>query len=552
MSSTGCHHLVDYLSVRPLVVSSPQLDPNPMIQESRGNKRARTRIEVSPDGNLDVGLGSVCLSRKKEADWSIMSSTESNPVYGMSGRLPSSRRLPLSAALVVSSPQLDPNPMIQESRGNKRARTRIEVSPDGNLDVGLALGFLSSINEDILLEIFLRLSNCRYAIQLSSVCWHWHTLISQPQFIPRFICLHRDLDQSYTILFRMNDLYEDCPEYCQLVATLYSKESLLLHGKHALSSSSNYLDFMGPMLMVIRASCNDLLLVSPDSRQLVGSHKPRRYYICNPVTKKWFLIPKDAPYWFLIPKDAPYGFMVGFALLCTPDSNGPYKVVLLDFLICDHETIEVPVGRYIQPVLVFCSESQQWTKSSFLVPRRAVNDYSVDLKIVVCNGTLYWMDGLYKRDRVVSLDLGNNHCSVIYFPDIVINSTSEVPNSRTHLGVVRDELRLLHVLKAGPGRKCFVVGVWELDRRDCSWALVGQRELTFSEDDDGRDALVGAAFHPKDCDSIFVVCGKSVYECAVSKDKCRKLGEIRESIGDEGLAAFVLTHSPWPSPVPCV
>ncbi|GER57777.1 WRKY DNA-binding protein 21 [Striga asiatica] len=306
----------------------------------------------------------------------------------------------------------------------------------------------------------------------------------------------------------MNDLYGNCPEYYQLVATLYSKESLLLHGKHALSSSSNYLDFMGPMPMVVRASCNDLLLVSPDSRYRFGND-PQRYYICNPVTKKWFLIPRD-PF---------YG---------------------------------LPVGHYIQQVLVFCSESQdsqQWTKSSFLLPKRAVSDYSADLNVVVCNGTLYWMDGLYKRDQVVSLDVGNNHCSVIYFPDIVRNSTREVLNSRTHLGVVRDELRLLHVLRAWPGPKCFVVGVWELDRQDCSWALVGQRELTFSEDDyDGRDALVGAAFHPKDCDLIFVMCGKSVYECAVSKDKCRKLGEIRESISVEGLAAFVLTHPPWPTP----
>ncbi|CAA0823239.1 Unknown protein [Striga hermonthica] len=466
-----------------------------------------------------------------------MSSTKSHhPVYGISGCSPGSHRLPLSAAIVVSSPQLDPNPTIQDSSSrNKRARTRTEVPRDG------ALGFLSSINEDILLEIFLRLSNCRYAIRLSSVCRHWHALISQPQFIPRFTRLHRDLDQSYTILFRMNYFFcGDCPEYYQLVATLYSKESLLLHGKHALSSSSNYLDFMGPTLMVVRASCNDLLLVSPDSRYRFGND-PQRYYICNPVTKKWFLIPRDPL----------HGKRAGFALICTPGSNGPYKVVLLDFPICSHESYEVPVGRYILPVLVFCSESRQWTKSSILVPKRAVNDVSVDLNIVVCNGTLYWMDGLYKRDRVVSLDVGNNHCSVIYFPDIVRNSTSEVPNSRTHLGVVRDELRLLHVLKAGPGRKCFVVGVWELDRRDCSWALVGQRELSFPDDDD-RDALVGAAFNPKDCDSIFVVCGKSVYECAVSKDKCRKLGEIRESIRDEGLAAFVLTHPPWPTPVPCV
>ncbi|CAA0825572.1 Unknown protein [Striga hermonthica] len=454
--------------------------------------------------------------------------------------------LPIHVALLVTTaPQLDninnPNFLInQESSRSKRVRTSIEVS----LDNGLLEVLLSNVGEDLLSEILARLPNCRCVIQLSSVCRRWHALISQPQFIPSFIRLHRDRDQSYTILFHMNytsNIYET-PEYFQLVCTLFSEESLLIHGgKHALSSS-NYLDFM-PSLMVVRASCNDLLLVSPDKRFFDGRfrHHHQRYYICNPVTKKWFLVPKETP----------IGTRAGFALICNKNS---YKVVLLDvFSLADKEATVI-VDIYKQPLWVFCSESGKWTRSFFLLPARPTRDYLFVTNVVSCNGILYWMDGSVNLDRIVSLDLANNRCVVIYFPDIVReNTTIGNPDSRVYICAVRDELRLLHFLRIGPDTKCFVVRVWELDRWDGPWSLVGERELMFSDAvsaDGGRDTVVAAVFHPKDCDSVFVICGKSVYECGVSKDTCRKLGELGEFIGHEGLASYVLMHPAWPTPIP--
>ncbi|CAA0825411.1 Unknown protein [Striga hermonthica] len=428
------------------------------------------------------------------------------------------------------------------SSNSKRVRTRIEVSAaNSNFDNGLEV-LLSNVSEDLLSEILLRLPNCRSAIQLNSVCRRWHSLISQPQFIPRFIRLHQDLDQSYTILFRMNyRSFRDTPEYYQLVCTIFSEESLIIHGKHA-SSSSNYLDFM-PSLMVVRASCNDLLLVSPDTYYFDPRFRQhhQRYYICNPVTKKWFLIPRETP----------LGTRAGFALICNKNS---YKVVLLDKFIMRDAKGKEYVDAYRQTVSVFCSESGQWTKSFFLFPTRPTRDYTIMTNLVSCNGILYWMDGLYNLDRIISLDLANNRFAIIYFPDIVRdNTTRDTPDSRVHIGVVRDELRLLHVLRAAPGPKCFVVRVWELDRRDDTWALVGERDLSFPDvvtADGDRDTVVAAVFHPKNCYSIFVICGKSVYECGVSNDTCRRLGELPESVGDEGLASFALLHPPWPAPIP--
>ncbi|GER55196.1 F-box family protein [Striga asiatica] len=282
--------------------------------------------------------------------------------------------------------------------------------------------------------------------------------------------------------------------------------------------------------MTVRASCNDLLLVS---------NYQGYYYICNPVTKKYFPIPIE---YSLETK-------IGFALVCNlPDFNEPtYKVVVLDRISLVDASGEALVSRYGQTVRVFCSESGQWTKSFFLFPSRPTRDHAEFANVVSCNGILYWMDGLHNLDRVVSLDLADNRCGVIYFPDIVRNHDTRPPNdSRIQIGVVRDELRLLHVLRVGPGMECFVLRVWELDRWDGSWALVDERDLRFS------DTVVAAIFHPKDCDSIFVVCGKSVYECGVSKDTCRELGEFgeMESIGDEGLASFVLVHPLWPTPIP--
>ncbi|CAA0825469.1 Unknown protein [Striga hermonthica] len=335
-------------------------------------------------------------------------------------------------------------------------------------------------------------------------------------------------------------------EYYQLVCTLFSEESLLIHGgEHALlSSSSNYLDFM-PKLMVIMASCNDLLLVTPDTRFYEPRYKSsQRYYICNPLTKKWFPIPRECP----------LGNRIGFALICnepSPNARYSYKVVSLDRAILTDDSGEAIAENYKLVVFVFCSESVQWTRSSFLLPTRPTMDHTEMANLVSCNGILYWMDGLYNFDRIVSLNLADNRCVVIYFPDIVRENTAgDTPDSRVHIGAVRGELRLLHVLRAGQGPKCFVVRVWELDRGDNTWALVGERELKFPDAvaaDGDRHTVVAAIFHPKDCDSIFVMCGKSVYECGVSKDTCRKLGELQESVGDEGLASFVLMHPPWPT-----
>ncbi|CAA0816830.1 Unknown protein [Striga hermonthica] len=469
--------------------------------------------------------------------------TDPRVVFGLSGRKSNMTISPIHVAVLVSasqsdnSPNSNPNLVInQESGRSKRRRTSIEDFVDNGLEV-----LLSCVGEELLSEILFRLPNCRSVIQLSSVCWRWHSLISQPQFIPSFIRLHQDRDQSYTILFHMNyRFFEESPTYFQLVCTLFSEESLLIHGgKHALLSSSNYLDFMPSSLMVVRASCNDLLLVSPDTRFYRGH---QRYCICNPVTKKWFLIPRQTP----------LGTKAGFALICHKNS---YKVVLLDKIRLLGEEGEDLVDRYEQTVWVFCSESGQWNSYFFLVPRRPTMDYPIITNVVSCNGILYWMDGLYNFDRIVSFDLANSQFAVIYFPDIVCeNTTCDTPDSRVHIGAVRDKLRLLHVLRAGTGPKCFVVRVWELDHWDGdTWDLVGERELSFPDAvtaDGDRDTVVAAVFHPKDCDSIFVICGKSVYECGVSKDTCRRLGELRESIGDEGLASFVLMHPPWPTQIP--
>ncbi|GER55189.1 F-box family protein [Striga asiatica] len=483
-------------------------------------------------------------SEEKEEESSVMTIIDPRVVWGISGKGPNMKILPIHVALLVAAPQLDnipnsnPNIMINQESGSKRGRTSIEVSVDNGLEV-----LLSNVGEDLLSEILVRLPNCRCVIQLSSVCRRWHVLISQPQFIPSFIRLHQDQDQSYTILFRMNytSHIHETPEYFQLVCTLFSEESLLIHGKHVLLSS-NYLDFM-PSLMIVRASCNDLLLVSPDKYFLDGRFRyhHQRYYICNPVTKKWFLIPRETP----------LGTRAGFALICNKNS---YKVVLLDMIGPAYAEATHIVDTYKQPVWVFCSESGKWTRSSFLLPARL--DYTVIANVVSCNGILYWMDGFSNCDRIVSLDLADNRCAVIYFPEIVReNTTHYSPDSTVHISAVRDELRLLHVLRTqnGPGPKCFVMRVWELDRWDGPWSLVGERELKISDAvsaDGDRDTVVAAVFHPKDCDSIFVICGKSVYECGVSKDKCRKLGELRESIGHEGLASFVLMHPPWPTPIP--
>ena len=163
----------------------------------------------------------------------------------------------------------------------------------------VASKFMANVSDDLLIEILLRLPDCRYAIQCSTVCKRWHSLISHPGFVRQFIHHHdhnRELLDSESQLSTPTLLFQRCEK--RNLAMLFGspfyaillEKSKISHERPASSSSlslslsSGCLGFL-PWDVVIRASFDDLLLVSRPSDLT-------NFFICNPLTQRWHGLPQ--------------------------------------------------------------------------------------------------------------------------------------------------------------------------------------------------------------------------------------------------------------------
>ncbi|PON51495.1 Aspartate decarboxylase [Parasponia andersonii] len=212
------------------------------------------------------------------------------------------------------------------------------LSTDDNLKL---TEFLNNVGDDVLFKIFLRLPNGRSALQYSSVCKRWSSIISNSAFIRNFIHIHDHIclrfsedyyrSRPFMLLFTRYDRYyrsgewDDDPHYFEPFCQVFSEKSKVPHGE----KRSNYLYFM-PCTVVIIASYNDLVLAtSLDDTHL--KHPPftaaTKNYICNPLTKQWLELPKVKPLHII----SGYGFVCepicSKKLGCT--SNVRYRVVII-------------------------------------------------------------------------------------------------------------------------------------------------------------------------------------------------------------------------------
>ena len=132
--------------------------------------------------------------------------------------------------------------------------------------------FMANVSDDLLVEILLRLPDCRYAIQCSTVCKRWHSLISHPGFARQFIHHHdhnRELLDSDsqlstpTLLFQRHKKHTLAMHFASLFYAIHPEKSKISHERPAssLSLSSSCLRFL-PWDVVIRAAFDDLLLIT--------------------------------------------------------------------------------------------------------------------------------------------------------------------------------------------------------------------------------------------------------------------------------------------------
>ncbi|CAA0826827.1 Unknown protein [Striga hermonthica] len=276
--------------------------------------------------------------------------------------------------------------------------------------------------------------------------------------------------------------------------------------------------------MVIRASCNDLLLVSPhlDSWTHI-------YYICNPITRQFYQLPE-------IPQTDRYLACSGQALICMP--NNEFKIVVLGRL---RNSIRV----CSQNVMIFSSKTGTWESKCLEYPnpreRRGVHW----LEMITCNGVVYWLEHDFYMNRVLSLDLRNdNKVGTLDFPDDYwwyprrtmdlrkhhrIRGGFKGDHVKTQIGVVSGELWLLQFVNTSV-KGMINLKAWRLNNGS-EWILVEDRKnLKDPVNKEGEEEFVGGFTHPLNNEALILVWGRNIFEYNLMDGSLEILGVLQEYI----------------------
>ena len=435
----------------------------------------------------------------------------------------------------------------------KSRTTTIDDDHDHEHDEKPSDQFMSTLTDDLLLEIFLRLPGRPILIQCSIVCKRWFSLISRTQFILRFNqfrCSRRHYNYSNTSLpFEILFSYNQRPKFHKLLSQNINQNSKITN-----DAITGTLDFLPFSNVVIRASFDDLLLVS---RQ--GSFK--HYYICNLFTRQWLALP-EILCGNLLPS--------GYGFICKPNERSnniieySYMVVLLSK--CE---FYMP-GVYSLQALIFFSEIGKWFDISTLLPHSLKTVFERPIRsafhdMITSNGVLYWLGGQTKLKGIMALDTFScdpfnprhslNGSRLIHFPVGFSHNWRRVSSKgKVCLGVVSGQLRLLELVKIN--QACFKLKVWELiDYGDAyrSWLLVHDVKLK------RVDELFELAFHPNNGNAIFMVRDRNIYLYEIESEKYQKISEFPyDDYGDNVnkrlvarfLNVFTVTQPLLPTPIP--
>ncbi|GER33964.1 F-box protein [Striga asiatica] len=330
------------------------------------------------------------------------------------------------------------------------------------------------------------------------------------------------------------------------------------------NTATNYLDFL-PSPMAIRASCNDLLLVSPN---LDFDSLTHLYYICNPITRQFYWLPKISP---TVGKFS----SVGQALICMPDNE--FKIVVLeDPCIIRPPILEegaIPYSGVRQYVWIFSSKTGRW-KGKCLVypdPRELQGDYWVEMITCPISGVVYWLEQDLRLDRVLSLDLRNEiKVGIVDFPDdywwypmfemdlrkCEIRGGIRGDHVKTRIGVVSGELWLLQFVSTSV-KGMINLKVWRLNNGS-KWILVEDRKNLKDPINEKEEEFVGGFTHPLNNEALILVWGRNIFEYNLTDGTLEILGVLQEYINfsdfawfmDERLVCIPVMPPTWPTTLP--
>ena len=452
-----------------------------------------------------------------------------------------------------------------------RKRSRLTTTKSDHEKLSHPSEFMNNvITDDLLTEILIRIQNPKCLIQYSTVSKRWFSLIFNPQFIPTFSHYHHHhqksllkhknhfyYSQPYTILLQESTVLRERAQnsaarkfYHDHSHQIFSKISKILYKTPA----SSFLNFLppGPGSNKVRASFNDLLLVSVDSHS-----ESRILFICNPLTRQWLELPKPP---------LPIINYQRCGLICEPSTCDKQlgcvntlkyrlRVVLVNLFDYYYKDNEIHYKFQI-----FCSETGKWSESTVSLSSK-IDNYNGDL--VACNGILHWLNGRVFPDFIVAFDPfhGEKQYHLIDLPvEIKRPYTSLEPYmERLHLGVCRGRLRLS--LLFNHKNVSFELRVWELSdhyETASSWSLVHKASIDFGEQ--FVYDLKMLAFHPNNDHVIFLLCNNYlVKKYKILNNELEHVGELQGgkslSLGEllglgERLSVFSLLHPPWSTPMP--
>ncbi|PON61023.1 F-box domain containing protein [Parasponia andersonii] len=396
---------------------------------------------------------------------------------------------------------------------------------------------ISILNNDLLLEVFLRLPHRRSLIQCSIVCKSWFYVISHPQFSRRFIEF-----QNYKRSSDSSSYYSSLPYTILFITSRNTRRPLgeIVSKKSEILNGIQYESTLPPNTS-IRASFEDLLLLCRDWKE---------YCIYNPLTRQLLWLP-DAP--------SPRNHLEKCGFVSELMNNGQYQFkVLLIIKYSDQENDDCVLDG-----ATFCSETGKWSKAIFSFPKTLAPGYKTFEDFVVSNGILYSLVDAGDVKGFVAFDLSTDCTSKdderkqCHFIELPINFGRGWRASRDKVcyGVVQGQLRLSQMVKM---KREYDLKIWELDCKNIDyvyWVMLHRVRLKKEK----KASMGVAAFHPNNADVIFMLRNQELYKYEIGKERYH-VGELRGPdmplrkylIEDffRFFQAFNVVYPPWPTLIP--
>lgn len=190
---------------------------------------------------------------------------------------------------------------------------------------------------------------------------------------------------------------------------LESHSQFVSHHQNDLSFrflKSNFPNPRGTKLNLVGSS-NGLFLCGTN---LSNQNHQIHYYVCNPLTQKWVLLPPPPP---------PPPAAIGFGMTAVTGFICDDKCFLPSLVSASYNVVRIPkfgVAAKEFEVEFFSSDLGEWYIYDVSCPHYVTWDYNICDNLVTCNGFLYWFQKRTSKILVVS-GTGGNECRLIDMPD---------------------------------------------------------------------------------------------------------------------------------------